>query len=150
MRCERNAPDAIPQYDLEIAAGAFSRGQIPSVIAHFRIDGVVPELGAFIARVVGDSMDKVAGNGAWCLWQELGKPGVAAEAPQEKIVVRRPDGPDPELGEFTFKRFVETERGRALVPASTNPAHKPIPLGEEHEIEAVARFIDVVEEGPAR
>jgi hypothetical protein len=69
---------------------------------------------------------------------------VAAAAPGEHIVVRRP-GADVELGEFTFKRLVETTTGRELVPVSTNPAHRAIALAEGDEVDGVARFLGVVD-----
>jgi SOS-response transcriptional repressor LexA len=71
--------------------------------------------------------------------------------PGENIVVRRSENGDPGMGRFTFKRLVEDERGRSLVPLSTNPKHRAIPLSEGDEVEAVARFVGVVhleEESP--
>ena len=67
----------MPIVDLRIAAGAFSEGQVPEATGYGRIEGSAPRRGLFIAQVVGDSMDKVAPKGAWCLWQHLGEPGVA-------------------------------------------------------------------------
>jgi hypothetical protein len=146
IRCGGEEPGAVPIYDLRVAAGAFSEGQTPAELGHGRVEGAAARRGLFVAQVVGDSMDKVAPKGAWCLWQHLGAPGVAAAAPGEDLVLRRPSGPDPELGEFTFKRLTETSRGRALVPVSTNPVHLPIPLHELEALEALARFVAVVSE----
>lgn len=145
VRCEPEDMGALPIYNLRVAAGAFSAGQVPEVEGYARADGARPRQGLFVAKVVGDSMDKVAPKGAWCLWQHLGAPGVAAEASGEDIVVRRPDGADPELGQFTFKRLVELDRGRELQPVSTNSEHRAIPLDRTDELEAVARFVGVGE-----
>lgn len=145
IRCKSEEAGAVPIYDLRIAAGAFSEGQSPEATGFGRVEGAALRRGLFVAQVVGDSMDKVAPKGAWCLWQHLGEPGVAAAAPGENIVVRRPDGADPEMGQFTFKRLVESERGRALAPVSTNAEHRAIPIGDGDEIEAVARFLAVVD-----
>lgn len=145
IRCEKGDAGAVPICDLRIAAGAFSEGQSPEPTGYGRVEGAAPRRGLFVAQVVGDSMDKVAAKGAWCLWQHLGEPGVAAAAPGESIVVRRPAGGDVEMGEFTFKRLLESEQGRALVPVSTNPEHRAISLGDGDEIEAVARFLAVIE-----
>ncbi len=145
IRCEEHEAGAVPIYDLRIAAGAFSEGQMPEADGFARVEGAGTRRGLFIAQVVGDSMDKVAPKGAYCLWQHLGQAGVAAAAPGENIVVRRPAGADGELGEFTFKRLVETAAGRELVPVSTNPGHKSIVLTEGDEVEGVARFLGVVD-----
>jgi SOS-response transcriptional repressor LexA len=146
IRCEREVTGAVPIYDLRIAAGAFSEGQSPEATGYGRVEGSAPRRGLFVAQVVGDSMDKVAPKGAWCLWQHLRDPGVAAAAPGEDLVVRLPDGADAEMGRFTFKRLMEGERGRALRPVSSNPEHREIPLGDGDEIEAVARFVAMVSE----
>jgi hypothetical protein len=51
------------------------------------------------------------------------------------------------MGEFTFKRLVDSEQGRSLTPVSTNPAHEAILLNQGDEIEALARFLAVLSEG---
>jgi len=142
VRCEAGE-GAVPIYDLAIAAGAFSTGQEPQVEGWGRVEGAKPKPGLFVARVVGDSMNKVAPKGSVCLWQHLREPGVAAAATGEDLVARRPDGLDPELGEFTFKRLVETEGGRKLAPMSSE-RHEAIPLGPDYEVEALARFLGVL------
>ena len=144
IRCEEDDAGALPIYDLKVAAGAFSEGQVPGAIGFGRVEGASTRPGLFVAQVVGDSMDRVAPKGAWCLWQHVDAPGVAAAAVGEDIIVRRPDGPDDELGQFTFKRLAETAEGRVLRPVSSNPEHVPIPLGDGDSVEAVARFVAVV------
>lgn len=134
----------VPVTTLQAAAGKFSMGQQPEWIGWAEVPSERQRPGLFAAMVVGDSMDKVAPNGAWCLWQSLREPGVAAAFPGEKLLARRPDGGDPELGDFTFKRWDHDARKQALVPMSTNPKHKAIRIGEEDEVEFVARFIRVV------
>ena len=150
IRCEPEEPGALPIYDLRIAAGAFSEGQIPEVEGYGRVEGASPRPGLFVARVVGDSMDRVAPKSAWCLWQHFGAEGVGGPAVGEDLVVRRPGGGDPELGEFTFKRLAEEPGGRKLVPVSTIREHQAIKLGEGDEIKEVARFVALLEEGDGR
>jgi SOS-response transcriptional repressor LexA len=144
VACNGEDYGAIPLYDLKVAAGAFSSGQAPEAIGFVYAVGRAGRPGEFIAKVIGNSMDKVAAKGAWCLWQHLGGAGVAAASPGEDILVRRPDGADPDLGQFTFKRLLETSEGRRLAPVSTDPAHQPILLSEADELEATARFVAVV------
>ncbi len=134
----------VPVYDLRIAAGAFSEGQAPEALGFVELPEHQVRPGRFVAQVVGDSMDKVAQKDAWCLWENLREPEVAPAAVTEDLVVRRPDAHDPELGEFTFKRLMETDSGRTLVPMSTNLEHRRIPVGAGDEFEAVARFVAIV------
>ena len=146
IRREVEEPGTLPVYDLRIAAGAFSEDQIPEIIGYGRVEGASQRPGLFVAQVVGDSMDKVAPKGAWCLWQHFGAPGVGGPAVGEDLVVRRPEGSDPELGAFTFKRLSEGEAGRKLKPVSTNPEHRPIVLNAGDGIGEVARFVALLEE----
>lgn len=145
IRCDAPEPDAIPIFDLRIAAGSFSDGQSPEPIGFARVQGAPPQPGLFVAQVVGDSMDQVAPRGAWCLWQHVGAGGVPPVAVGEDIILRRPDQVDPELGRFTFKRLLETPDGRKLAPVSQNAAHRAIGLSPGEDVQAVARFIAVVQ-----
>jgi SOS-response transcriptional repressor LexA len=146
VRCPPEEPGAVPIFDLRVAAGAFSEGQDPQAIGFARVEGAPARPGLFVARVVGDSMDRVAPEGSWCLWQHTGAPGAAAPAVGEDLIVRRPDGADPELGRFTFKRLSEREGRRRLDPVSHDPRHRPIPLTPADEVEAVARFVGGLED----
>ncbi len=148
VRLPSRTPDSVPLFDLRVAAGAFSEGQIPEAASFVRVEGIAFRAGYFVAQVVGDSMDEIAPAGAWCLWEHLGGAGAAPAAPGEDLVVRRPDERDADFGEFTFKRLVEGPDGRHLAPRSTNPAHRRIPIAAADEVEAVARFVAVLEEEP--
>ena len=134
----------VPVTTLQAAAGKFSMGQVPEWIGWAEVLGERARPGLFAAMVVGDSMDKVAGNGAWCLWQSLRDAGVGAATAGEKLLARRPDGGDPDLGDFTFKRWDRDGKKQALVPMSTNAKHKPIKIGDGDEVEFVARFLKVL------
>jgi SOS-response transcriptional repressor LexA len=141
--CAANDDGAIPVYDLRIAAGGFSEGQLPSASYHARVDPPKTGAGLFLARIVGDSMDRVAPPGSLCLWQHLGAPGVPAASVGEDLLVRREERDDPELGGFTFKRLASDETGLRLVPMSTNRDHVAMAIGPA--LSAVARFVAVVE-----
>jgi|GEM_PF-1110239 len=133
----------LPVYDLRAAAGAFSSGQRPTVIGFADVDERWCREGRFVAQVVGDSMDRVSPDGAWCVWEALSAPDVAAAAPNEYIVVEI-EGDDPELGRFTFKRFSSTPTGPLLEPVSRNRNHQPIELPEGTALRAVARWIAIL------
>ena len=147
VRCDEGDEGAIPVYDLKIAAGAFSIGQSPDAAGHVLVVGARARAGLFVAQVVGDSMNKIAPKGAWCLWQNLRAASVGGPSSGESLVVRRPDGLDPELGQFTFKRLSESDTGRRLVPVSTEPSHRPIQVSDE--LEPIARLVAVLAGTPS-
>lgn len=147
IRTDAPGPDAIPIVDLRVAAGTFSEGQLPEPIGFGRVDGLVLRQGLFIARVVGDSMNEIAPQGAWCVWEHLGVAGATPPAPGQNLLVRRADVRDAEFGEYTFKHLAEGPDGRYLAPRSTNSAHRRIPLAADAQVQAIARFVAVLEEG---
>ena len=135
-------------YDLLAAATAFSDGQAPEAIGKVELDARKTQRpGLFVAQVVGNSMSRVAPDGAWCLWQHLEAVGVPAPATGEYLIVRREDPDDPRLGGFTFKRWELTPEGARLVPVSREPGFKPIVLDREDEedVRHIARFIEVLD-----
>ncbi|HOY68954.1 MAG TPA: DEAD/DEAH box helicase [Candidatus Ozemobacteraceae bacterium] len=146
IRVDAPAVDTVPIFDLRIAAGAFSEHQSPEPEGYAKLEGLAPRESYFIARVIGDSMDEIVPDGAWCLWERIGLPGVGAPTSGQNLVVRRPDGDDPELGRFTFKRLAKDRNGRYLMPLSSNPAHQTIRFGPEDRIETFARLKHVVVE----
>ena len=125
--------NAVPLYDLAIAAGIFGADQVAEssewveLSDDFRAN---PDL--FVARVVGDSMNRRVPNGSYCLFKAN-----PSGAIQNKIVlVQHDDISDPELGgRFTLKVYgsemVSTRSGTRseriiLSPDSTDPSFKPI------------------------
>ena len=145
VRLPNKTADSVPIVDLKAAAGAFSAGQAPAEVGWGRIEGRVAMPGLFVAQVKGDSMDQVVKDGAWCLWEHLGAAGVAAPAPGDLLIVRRPNDRDAELGEFTFKQLLEDGGARLLSPRTSNPAHARIRLGVHDKVDAVARFVASLE-----
>jgi len=145
MITERRTPDSVPIVDLRAAAGAFSDGQSPEAIGFGRVEGIAHRSGFFVAQVVGDSMNELAPPGAWCLWEHLGA-GAAPPAPGQNLLMRRSDERDAEFGEYTFKHLAEGPESRYLTPRSTNPAHRRILLAPDAQVQAIARFVAVLEE----
>lgn len=65
---------AVLVYDLKAAATAFSEGQDPEKLGRVYLEArKAKRPGLFVARVVGNSMNRVAPDGAWCLWQQLAR-----------------------------------------------------------------------------
>ncbi|SRR6266568_538952 len=138
---------AVLVYDLKAAATAFTEGQDPERLGRVYLESrKAKRPGLFVAKVVGNSMNRVAPEGAWCLWQHIGAAGVPAPAPGEYLLVRREDPDDPRLGGFTFKRWERTETGACLSPVSRDPKFKSILLtpDDEETTTHLARFIEVL------
>lgn len=138
---------AVLVYDLKAAATAFSGGQDPKKLGRVYLEPrKAKRPGLFVAKVVGNSMNRVAPDGAWCLWQHIGAAGAPAPAPGEYLLVRREDPNDPRLGGFTFKRWERTKSGARLSPVSKDPKFKPILLtaDDEQTTTHLARFIEML------
>jgi DUF2075 family protein/phage repressor protein C with HTH and peptisase S24 domain len=158
--------NAVPIYDLAIAAGLFSEMQLVNEVPlagdtdnfdqyqwvelpdSFRIHS-----GQFVARVVGESMNKRIPNGSWCLFN-LNPAGTR----QGKIVlVQHRSIEDPDTGgHYTIKIYqsekVVSEDGSwqhsriTLKPYSTDPNYKPIVLEVENgdEVAVIAEMVAVL------
>lgn len=83
---------------------------------------------AYALKVVGDSMNRIAGEGATIIID----PTERDLYERWLYVVRNGDG------EVTFKQYLE--RPARLVPCSTNPEHKEIPIADR-DYEIVGRVI---------
>lgn len=134
--------NCVPMLDLKVAAGAFSELQDLEADAidwvalpdHFRI-----RPGYFVAKVVGESMNKRVPNGAWALFSTD-----VRGSKQGKIVLAQarefgdPDG----AGRFTLKIYdaskVEGDDGAVyerirLHPSSTEQRYTPIDIDLDDE-----------------
>jgi len=154
--------NAIPLYDLKVAAGRFSEEQVVDAVPQ---QGEVqnpddyewvnhegrskPTRGLFVAQVVGESMNKRIPNGAWCVWNlEHG-----ADGQGEIVLARHSEIHDDELGQFTVKVYLRELLGEddavrvTLRPSSTDPKFKePIALEglAEGDLRIVAEFVEVL------
>lgn len=157
--------NAVPIYDLAIAAGRFSEVQTVDEVSQagggsvdqyqwvalpdsFRIHS-----GLFVARVVGESMNKRIPNGAWCLFN-LNPVGTR----QGKVVLAQHHGiEDPDTGgHYSIKVYqsekVANEDGGwvhsriTLNPYSTDASYKPIVLdhGSADEVTIIAELVAVL------
>jgi hypothetical protein len=149
--------NSVPICELDAAAGSFSKTQSPFELAEagdqidvgqyqwvelpdsFRIRS-----GLFVAKVVGESMNKRVPNGAWCLFSSR-----PVGTRQGKIVlVNQRSIDDPETGgHFTIKKY-ESEKVAAedggwrhqritLKPESTDSSFRPIVLEDNNAAELV-------------
>ena len=146
--------NCIPVYDLRIAAGNFGEFQVPDPEEVTWVEppeGVKPSMDIFIAQVVGESMNRVIPNGAWCLFRMN-----PAGSREKKIVLAQlHDYSDPEHGAaFTVKRYQRAGRNVRsdelggtihLLPDSTDPRFALLEV-QRHEdgIRVIAEFVRVL------
>lgn len=157
--------NAVPLYDLKIAAGRFSGDQIvQEVPQHAEIENpedyewaayhcdARPTRGLFVAQVVGESMNKRIPNGSYCVWR-LHPP----ESNGKVVLAVHGDIADRELGGRYTVKILESEKEQlddgtwrykriTLKPSSTDPAFEPIVLEdlEEGELEIIAELVEVL------
>ncbi len=87
--------NAVPVFDLQLAAGNFSEDQwsVPNDWVELP-DAFVAKEGFFVSRVVGESMNRRIPNGSWCLFK--GSPFGSREG--KTVLVQLRDRQDPEIG----------------------------------------------------
>ena len=158
--------NAVPLYDLQVAAGRFSSEQIvdevPGVgeVDHAEqfewvaYDGRTPPArDLFVAQVSGESMNRRIPNGAYCLWR-LHPRGTR----QGKVVLaQHRDIHDHELGGHYTVKVYESEKEHfddgtwrhkriTLKPDSDDPRFEPTVLEnvDDGELAIVAGFVEVL------
>lgn len=158
--------NAVPICDLDVAAGLFSETQsaaeLPQAGDRVNIgqyqwvelpDSFRIRPGLFVAKVVGESMNKRIPNGAWCLFSV--KPGGTRQG--KVVLVNHRSIDDPETGgHFTIKTY-ESEKAATvdgswrhrritLKPESTDPSWKPLVFDDDSagELVVIAEMVAVL------
>jgi len=94
--------NAIPIFDLEIAAGAFSEEQWIDECKWAELpEPFVAKKGFFLAKVVGESMNKRIPNGSWCVF----KASPEGSRQGRVVLVQHRKIQDPDSGQFTVKIY---------------------------------------------
>jgi len=141
----------LPVYDLEAAAGTFSQGQVPEELGWVEVRGRKLREGMFVARVVGESMNRRIPNGAYCIFRHP----VEGSRNGRVLLVQHHGIADPEHGgHYTVKVYErepiqEGEGSRGVIrlkPDSTDPEFQPIELREvgEDEFTVIAEFVGLL------
>jgi len=93
----------VPIFDLEIAAGEFSHTQSVDEYDWVRLpDHINTSEGMFVAKVIGESMNRRIPNGSWCLFKA--NPGGSREG--KTVLVQHRDIEDPDHGgSYTVKIY---------------------------------------------
>ena len=121
--------NAIPLYSLAVAAGGFGDGQTPEAESWVRPKGQTQAgPGLFVAKVVGESMNRRIPNGAYCVWRTP----VEGSRTGRVVLVESRELSDPETGgSYTVKLYERVSPDLVrLVPDSTSAEFAPIELRE--------------------
>jgi type I restriction enzyme R subunit len=151
--------NSVPLFALEAAAGGFGDVQQPEPEAWVVPNGRTrPGPGLFVARVVGESLNRRIPNGAYCLFRHP----VAGSREGRVVLVQHRDIWDPETGgSYTVKVYrsakVLDDEGRVrrtqimLEPDSTDPSFEVIVIREasDDEVRVVAEVVEVLP-GPSQ
>ena len=135
--------NAIPLYSLAVAAGGFGDGQTPEAERWVRPKGQTQAgPGLFVAKVVGESMNRRIPNGAYCVWRTP----VEGSRTGRVVLVESRELSDPETGgSYTVKLYERVSPDLVrLVPDSTSAEFAPIEL-RESAVDAVRVIAEVVE-----
>lgn len=152
----RRYENSVPLVDLKFAAGTFSSTQAidPDEVEWVELPSLFrPQLGLFVAQVIGQSMNRRIPDGAWCLFRlnptgtRHGKVVVA----QHRAIVDSDFG-----GSYTVKVYRSEKQESpdeqwthsliSLCPDSDDVSFKPIVLDEHdaQELTIVAELISVL------
>lgn len=148
-----NDIEAVPLLDLDIAAGPFGAFQHVDEDTTQWIelpDGFKYSKDLFVAKVMGESMNKKIPNGAWCLFKAN-----PVGTKQGKVVVAQLNGHlDTDTGgSYTIKLYSsnntldsdnELQKSITLSPASTDKSYQPITVSNGDEVLLVAELVAVV------
>lgn len=141
--------NAVPLFDIKVAAGDFSHEQWLNDCQWAELpEHFVVKDGYFIVQVVGESMNRRIPNGSWCLFRSEN-----VGSHEGKIVlIQCQEIQDPETGRYTVKRYSsykqETENSWqhqkiTLSPESDRSSFHPIVLNssEDSHFHIVGEYI---------
>ena len=140
----------LPFYDLKVAEGSFSEVQSVEEMRWVAMpDGVRPSSDLFVCQVIGESMNKVIPNGAYCLFRKYS----GGSRNGQIVLVESTSIQDTDYGScYTIKEYEskKTEDGEGwkhqsivLKPLSTVVGYAPIVLEAEElkEFRVIGVFV---------
>jgi DUF2075 family protein len=142
--------NALPCFDVKVAAGAFSPEQWIEYCQWIEPpEHIAIRKGFFVAQVVGESMNQRIPNGSWCLF----KANPAGSREGKIVLVQHRDIQDPSYaGSFTIKVYtsekVATDEGWqheniVLQPRSTNPKFTDLVFNSDtlRDLQIIGEFV---------
>lgn len=143
--------DAVPVYNIKVAAGYFSDNQIAEELGWAKLpEQYIPDEEYFVCQVNGESMNKRIPNGSWCLFRKY-----SGGSREGKIVLaQHNDIHDPDFGAgYTVKKYTSTKTNEDeswqhtsifLKPDSYSLEYENIVLEEKQELKVVGIFIGIL------
>jgi DUF2075 family protein/SOS-response transcriptional repressor LexA len=144
--------NAVPIFDIKIAAGDFSREQWLQDCQYAELpDHLNAKPGFFLAQVVGESMNRRIPNGSWCIFREP----AGGSTNGKVVIVQSREIQDPETGgQYTVKIYlsekIQTEdswshRSIRLEPDSHDPEYHPLILEADTstDLKVIGEFIAI-------
>jgi DUF2075 family protein/SOS-response transcriptional repressor LexA len=148
-----NRPNAVPIFDIKIAAGDFSKEQWLLDCEYAELpDHFTAKPGFFIAQVIGESMNRRIPNGSWCLFREPS----GGSRNGKVVIVQSRDIQDPDTGGKYTVKFYRSEKtetqdswthlGIRLEPDSMDSKFKPIAVDAEavNDLRVVGEFVGII------
>jgi hypothetical protein len=148
-----HCPNAVPVFDIKIAAGDFSKEQWLQDCEYAELpDHFAAKPGFFIAQVVGESMNRRIPNGSWCLFREPSEGSRNGKV----VIVQSRDIQDPDMGgQYTVKIYRSeksttedswSHRSIRLEPDSMNVDFKPLVLKLDlaNDFQVIGEFIGII------
>jgi DUF2075 family protein len=153
--------NCLPVYDLSISAGEFGEFQIPDLddVPWIEVpEGLRASPDMFVAKVVGESMNKIIPSNSMCVF----KMNPAGSRNGRIVLAQLRDFADPdEGGVFTVKRYQShagtsgvspsdaadglTMKKVSLIPESRDPKFKPLSVPQDDEsVRIIAEFLQVL------
>lgn len=134
--------NALPLYDIQVAAGEFSEPQLHSELTWLECpENLKIRSGDFVCKVVGESMNKVIPNGAFCLF----RPDPGGSRNGKIVLVQSTHIHDKEFGSgYTIKQYQSTKnisngqwRHQSIIlkPMSTDDEYSDIVLSDDELID---------------
>jgi uncharacterized protein len=145
--------NAVPLYDIQVAAGGFSAPQENTAVDWVELpDGITPKPGLFVSRVVGESMNRRIPNGSWCLFRRV----TAGSRDGRVVLAELLDRQDPDGGgRYTVKIYKSAKRLTEdawehstvlLKPDSTNDGYSELRFtsNPDEALRVIAEFVAVL------
>lgn len=145
--------DAVPVYNIKVAAGFFSDNQIAEELGWAKLpEPFKPNDEYFVCQVNGESMNKRIPNGSWCLFRKYS--GGTREG--KIVLVQHNDIHEPDFGAgYTVKKYSSTKSNEdgnwrhseiILKPLSLQSKYADIFLSEAQgrELKTIGVFVGVI------
>ncbi len=146
-------PNAVPIFDIKIAAGDFSKEQWLQDCQYAELpEHFTAKPGFFIAQVIGESMNRRIPNGSWCIFRE---PSDGSRNGKVVIVQSRDIQDHDTGGQYTVKIYRSektttddswSHRNIQLEPDSMDKNFKPLTLDHDaaNDLRVIGEYVGII------